>query len=340
MAGLFDSRHQSDSGGVQRLSVDKLKAWQQLEYGIFIHFGSATYNQDYANCTPADYAPPCKPDTDQWARVARDAGMKYAIFTTQHTCSFCHWHSDVSGVYDVRKSAEKTDLVASFVASCHKYGILPALYYSQSRFNDWSDDAGYGLAAHQQYFPQSALEKVKNQLTELLTRYGSIAEVWIDAPTKYGAAGRQEIYDHVTGLQPDTVFTYNSWGEDIIRQPVLHFSGWPTDVLTLEVLLPPYGQISPWRELKFELGKGATNVKKIYLPVECCTVMHRGGVDWFYDPESKLIGDDDLLGMRLICRARNANLVLNVAPGPDTLISEDQIGALQRLRQRLESLNA
>ncbi len=62
---------------------------------MFIHFGAATYNQDYANCTPVDYAPPGKPDTDQWARVARDAGMKYAIFTTQHTCSFCR-HEDVS----------------------------------------------------------------------------------------------------------------------------------------------------------------------------------------------------------------------------------------------------
>lgn len=129
-----------DGVGAQRLSVERMKRWQQLEYGMFVHFGLASYNQNLAEIMPSDYQPPGPVDTDQWAQVARDAGMKYIIFTAQHCNSFTMWHTKMDGVTHVGQSSQPDDVVASFVASCRRYDIVPALYYSQSRFTPWAGD--------------------------------------------------------------------------------------------------------------------------------------------------------------------------------------------------------
>jgi len=334
--GMYGDHSPGDSKGNQRLSVERLREWMRLEYGMFIHYGLATFNQDLPSISPADYRPDGPPDTDQWARVARDAGMKYIIFTTQHCNSFCMWHTEMEGVAHVGQSAEPTDVVASFVESCRKHEIVPAFYYSQSRFTPWADEFRRGKEWNQQFVSRSVLDLVKAQLEELLTRHGPVGEVWIDGPSKYGTAGRYELYHHLADIQPDAVIAYNGWGEDKIRRPRFQPSGWPSDVLVLEVLLPPFGETSPWRRMTMDYQGHTCDGLDLYIPVESCTVIHRNFIDWFYDPAAVLTSDEDLLGMRLTAKARNANLVLNTTPDPTGRIPEDQVAALMRLRENME----
>jgi alpha-L-fucosidase len=74
--------------GAQRLSTARLRKWEELKYGMFIHFGLSTYvvGKTYPDIpdgtTPASVYDPDKLDVDQWIQIARDAGMKYAVLTT------------------------------------------------------------------------------------------------------------------------------------------------------------------------------------------------------------------------------------------------------------------
>ncbi|HLG39242.1 MAG TPA: hypothetical protein VI461_06215, partial [Chitinophagaceae bacterium] len=71
--------------GDQRLSVEKLRAWEQSGYGMFIHFGMSTFDGDEFSKgdKSASLYNPDKLDVNQWAGVARDAGMKYAVLTAK-----------------------------------------------------------------------------------------------------------------------------------------------------------------------------------------------------------------------------------------------------------------
>ena len=120
----------SDIKGAQRLSIEKLKEWESLEYGMFIHFGMSTF--DGEELSPGDKPSrlynPTHLDVDQWIRAARDAGMKYAVLTTKHVSGHCLWPTIYTD-YNVSTSDNKTDVVGAFVNACHKYGILPGFYY-------------------------------------------------------------------------------------------------------------------------------------------------------------------------------------------------------------------
>ena len=329
----------ADLKGAQRLSVERLQQWQALEYGMFIHYGLVTYNHDLATIAPSDFRPPGKVDTDQWARVARDAGMKYAIWITQHSCSMCMWETKIPGVAGVMDSPVPHDVTARFIESCHKYGIIPALYFYASRHTPWCGDWGFvqGPDDGEKYIAPAALDAARRQLDELLTKYGPVSELWIDGGANFGQYGRAQVYKHAAALQPDMVITFNGWGEDRWRAPRFHYwHGWPSDIQTLEVLLPPFGEISPWRQMPVDVdGRKLSAPVDMYVPVGSYMIMQRN-FNWFYDERAEFVSDADLLGMRLICKARNANLVLNVAPDRSSRIPDDQVAALMRLRENWE----
>ncbi|NLX12472.1 MAG: alpha-L-fucosidase [Phycisphaerales bacterium] len=119
-----------DEEGSQRLSLDKLRQWEALEYGLFIHFGMSTYvvNEFPDGNDPATVYAPDRLDVDQWVSVARDAGMKYAVLTTKHVAGHCLWPSKYTK-YTVANSSDKTDVCEKFVEACAKRGVLPGFYY-------------------------------------------------------------------------------------------------------------------------------------------------------------------------------------------------------------------
>jgi len=116
--------------GSQRLSMEKLHAWETLGYGMFIHFGMSTFTrQEWSDGkAPAAVYNPDKLDVDQWIQIARDAGMRYAVLTTKHVAGHCLWPSRFTD-YTVAHSGNATDVVEAFVKACGRRGISPGLYY-------------------------------------------------------------------------------------------------------------------------------------------------------------------------------------------------------------------
>jgi alpha-L-fucosidase len=159
--------------GAQRLSLEKLQAWESWKYGMFIHFGMSTFvaNELPDGLAPASTYHPDHLDVDSWIQTARDAGMTYAVLTTKHVAGHCLWPTKFTD-YSVKKSGSTTDAVEAFVKACARHGVKPGFYYcswdNHNRFGSQtpSDKPGFGAA-----YTTSVYQTFQtNQITELLTK--------------------------------------------------------------------------------------------------------------------------------------------------------------------------
>ena len=172
-------------------------------YGMFIHFGLNTFNEvEWSKGNlPASSFNPTLLDCDQWIKTAKEAGFRYVILITKHHDGFCLWDSKMTD-YDVASAPVKTDIVAAVSKACKKYGLEFGLYYSL-----WDRHE----PSHNDPNPQAYVDFMKNQLTELLTQYGTICELWFDGAwgKKDTAWHLEEVYRHIKKLQPNCLVTVN-----------------------------------------------------------------------------------------------------------------------------------
>jgi alpha-L-fucosidase len=313
--------------GSQRLSIEKLKQWEMLGYGMFIHFSMNTYDGDEFSRgdKPASYYNPNKLDVDQWIGVARDAGMKYAILTAKHVPGFCLWPSKFTD-YHVGKSSNRTDVVDRFVKACESKGILPGLYYCS-----WDNHHRMGSLTpsdtkfSEAYTTAAYREFQWKQLEELASQYGKIAEWWIDIPGVLPRDYRNDLYRFLANKHPESVVIMNHGIGDGSTYNVDY--AWPSDVITIERFLPNSStKHVKWREIEG---------KNYYLPGEVCDPI---GKEWFYKEGDQSRSDEELLGMYLTCRSRGTNLLLDVPPDKSGLIPEYSVRSLMKLRRNLDLL--
>ncbi len=303
-------------------------AWQALGYGMFIHFGPNTFaGQAWGNgkFPPSAFAPN-RLDPRQWAGVAAEAGMKYAVLTTKHHDGFCLWPSRHTE-YSVRNAPGGRDVVSEFVDAFRAAGLRVGLYYSlwDMNFSQYEDDAAY--AAYMQ-----------DQIRELLTGYGPILELWFDGgwhkefPTREwwwddayirtvpagvlrGSRWHwRELYTLIHQLQPDCLVINNSSSD---RPGVPRY--YPIDVRTSE----HYDFV--WRdriripvvETVFHDDEG----RAVFLPLEFTTSLNP---DWFYIPDKHLLHPSSatICDWHTRARAVGANLLLNVGPDQHGIVPE------------------
>ncbi len=304
------------------------KAWLELGYGMFIHFGPTTFTDNgWGDGTfPAEdfYAKDLNPT--QWAEVAVEAGMKYAVFTTKHHDGFCMWPSKYTE-YSVKNSPGSPDIVRMFVDAFRKAGITVGLYYSlwDRNYPQYEDDHAYAVY-------------MRNQMTELLTQYGDIAEIWFDGgwdkdhPTREWAFNPEwekdpnsgvchgerwewaELYAHIHSLQPDCMVIKNSssdWPGSVRYHPVDGRTSEHFDFIYDEIIHKPI--IDPI----FKLPDNS----QVYLPLEFCTTLTP---QWFWIEGSAY----SHTSAAAIChwyrtaRQNGANFLLNIGPNKDGLIPE------------------
>ncbi|MBM3290290.1 MAG: hypothetical protein FJY92_09080 [Candidatus Hydrogenedentes bacterium] len=306
--------------GKQRLGLDRLQQWEALGYGMFIHFGMSTFvaNELPDGTAPAATYAPTQLDVDQWVSVARDAGMKYAVLTTKHVAGHCLWPTKATD-YSVVNSGDKTDVVAAFVEACRKRGVLPGFYYcswdNHNRFGSRTPsdkEAGgpaYTTSLYQDF--QTA------QITELLTQYGPVFEMWIDIPGVLGRGYRTFLYEHVASLQPNIVIMMNSGISTGEAYDVTY--AWPSDLIAIERRLPPGSGHAKWRTIEGN---------EYYMPGEVCDPI---GGEWFFVEGDAPRRDESLRRQYESCRAGGVNLLLDVPPDTRGVIPDQTVAALTRL---------
>ena len=167
-------------------------------FGLFIHFGlysslarhegSKTTEQieDEKYDSYMDYFDPDLFNADEWAKKAKDAGMKYAVLTAKHHEGFCMFDSKYTD-YKITNTPFKRDLVKEYVEAFRKAGLKVGIYYS---LIDWHHkdftidllhprrDDGEDLDKNRDM--EKYNEYMRNQVRELLTNYGKIDIIWFD----------------------------------------------------------------------------------------------------------------------------------------------------------------
>jgi alpha-L-fucosidase len=298
-------------------------------YGMFIHFGINTFNEtewSKGNLPVSSYNP-TNLDCDQWIKVAKEAGFRYAILITKHHDGFCLWDSKYSE-YDVASSPVKTDVVAEVAKACKKYGIRLGLYYSL-----WD--------RHEPSYKEELEYKdyMKNQLGELMSNYGDICELWFDGgwDKKESAWHIQEIYDSVKAKQPNCLITIN------------HSIGYPKGGTKKSVIEPmEYQYGDPIRYFPIDFRIKDPNFARwddpkyykydntlYYLPFEH-TICLSDRWNWFQ--KGKVLAArplDELEELVYWGTANNNIMIINVPPDPTGKIRTNEKNRIFELADRL-----
>jgi len=216
----------------------RMQWWSDARFGMFIHWG--LYAQDgcfwkgrdgqsehmmlklkipiaeYAQL--ADVFNPVQFNADDWVAIAKNAGMKYLILTAKHHDGFAMFASPSDAYNIVKRTPFARDPVSELAKACHRQGIKFGVYYSYGR--DWHDpDVPTDVKADgfrrsntwdfpdegKKDFAKYFERKVKPQVRELLTQYGTIDVLWFDTPEKNTAAQSRELLELIRKLQPDCV---------------------------------------------------------------------------------------------------------------------------------------
>lgn len=301
--------------------------WQEMEYYAFVHFSLNTYTDQswgYGN-EDINLFNPEKLDCRQWARICKEAGMKGIILTAKHHSGFCLWPSKYTE-YSVKNAPWKNgkgDVVREMAEACKEYGLKLGVYLSP-----WDrNHPDYGKPEYITYF--------RNQLTELLTNYGPIFEVWFDGANGgtgyYGGADEsrkidrtvyydwKNTYKMIRELQPNIVI-WNDGGDRGDLRWVGTESGFVGE--TNWSLLNGTGEVA-WEMLHFGLEDGDS-----WVPAEVNTSIRP---EWFYHPneDTKVKTVPQLMDTYYNSVGRNGTLLLNFPIMPNGLIHEnDQKAAL------------
>jgi len=283
--------------------------WQDLELGFFCHFGLNTfYDREWGDGTedPGKFDPAAF-DARQWVETARSAGFRYLILTAKHHDGFCLWPTETTG-HSVRSSpwrGGKGDVVREVANACAEAGMPFGLYLSP-----WD--------RHEPCYPDKEAydDFYCRQLTELLTGYGPLVELWFDGA---GSEGREYDWRRIMALvekhQPDAM-VFN------LGRPTIRWVGNEDGVA-------PY---PCWNTA--ETARVSMFTKDMltwlpdtpaWVPAECDVPIRELHWFWHPDAEHRLKSLNQLIDIYYRSVGHGTNLLLNVSPDDRGLLPEADV---------------
>jgi alpha-L-fucosidase len=218
----FGNRNSSSLKGPDdylKAGEQDVNAWRQMKFGLFIHWGPVSLkgteigwsrggerrgrNDKSTGSIPVEVYDnlykqfnPVKFDAEQWVQMAKDAGMKYLVFTSKHHDGFSMFDSKLTD-YKISNSPFKSDVVAELADACHKGGLKLGYYYSPV---DWYHP-DYRTENHFRY-----IEFMHGQLREICSNYGKIDIIWFDG---LGGTAKdwdsENLFKMIRSLQPHVI---------------------------------------------------------------------------------------------------------------------------------------
>ncbi|SMF87752.1 alpha-L-fucosidase [Paenibacillus uliginis N3/975] len=283
--------------------------WQDMEMGMFCHFGMNTFcDQEWGegNDSP-DLFNPSRLDVRQWVRTAKEAGFKYFILTTKHHDGFCLWPTRTTD-YSVKSSLWRQgqgDVVRECADACMEEGIGFGIYLSPW---DRHEPCYENKEAYDDFYAE--------QLTELLTQYGPLVEIWFDGA---GSEGREYDWPRIMGLieqyQPDALIF--NMGAPTIRwvgneDGVAPYPCWNT---------AESARVSMFTEESLTWLPETPR----WVPAECDVPIRKEHWFWHPDDEHSLHTLDHLLDVYYRSVGHGCNLLLNLAPDHTGLLPKTDV---------------
>ena len=311
--------------------------WQQMEFTAFLHFGMNTFTgNEWGHGTDSpELFNPSELDCEQWVKALKDGGFKMALITAKHHDGFCLWPTATTE-YSVKNSPWKDgkgDVVRELRDACEKYGMKFGVYLSP-----WDRNAEcYGDSpAYNKFFIE--------QLTELLSNYGEVHEVWFDGACGEGPNGKKQEYDwtailaKIRELQPKAVTAI--MGDDV--RWVGNEGGMGRDTEWSATVLPPGSYTQKKEAIKETLGLDelskdlgsrellAKAQEAYWYPSEVDVSIRPG---WFYHAhqDEQVRSLANLVNIYYRSVGCNSVLLLNIPPDRRGLIHEVDVQRIKEL---------
>jgi len=285
--------------------------WQDLEFGVIIHFGTNTFlNREWGDGTadPKVFNP-ANADPDQWIRAAKDAGARYVVLVAKHHDGFCLWPTEQTK-YSVAASPWKDgkgDLVRMTADAARKYGLKFGVYLSPW---DRHDPRYKDSAAYDKYY--------LSELEELAQNYGNLVEFWLD-----GAGSEGHVYDFKKIVE--TLRTYQ-----------------PNTLVFADMALFEYGDIrwvgNEGGEIPYENWNVIDRHGFLrWRPVEADTPLHKKHWFWHPDDEASLKSVEELTTLYEHTVGRGGQLMLGLAPDNKGLLPDADVARLKEMGDALRT---
>jgi len=354
------------------LVLENLEKWQNLKFGMLMHWGPYSqwgiveswsicpedepWTQRNKEGTPRTYNEyvtayeelqttfnPVKFDPAKWAKAAKDAGMKYLVFTTKHHDGFCMFDSKYTDykITDPKTpfcTNKKANISKEVFEAFRKEGLWVGAYFSKP---DWhSDDYWWPYFPNKDrnvnYDPERYPEKwqkfvdfTHNQIMEILSDYGKIDILWLDGGwvMKQPRGLILDFYKRrmdktETGFMNRTIIDQDIRMDELVKkareiQPGLivvdrAVEGKNQNYLTPENRVPEKSLPYPW---------------------ESCII---SGGGWSYTPDAKYISGYEAIKMLVDIVCKGGNLLLNFAPGPDGTLQDDAYKLLEEIGEWMD----
>jgi alpha-L-fucosidase len=307
-------------------------AYQEMEMTGFIHFGINTFtDKEWGDGGESpELFNPTAFDAEQWARTAKTAGMKQLILTAKHHDGFCLWPSAYTE-HSVKNSPWKNgegDIVREFVDACRKYDLKAGLYLSP-----WDrNHADYGQPEYIEYY--------RNQLTELLTQYGDITEIWFD-----GANGGSGYYGGANETRRIDKKTYYEWSITwpLVKQlqpgalifsdvgPDIHWNGNEKGIAGETNWSTITNEGATVGEADRKILNSGEPDGKYWIASECDVSIRPG---WFYHTSQDTLvkSPQEIVDIYYKSVGRNGTFLLNLPPDQRGLIYENDVENLTEFR--------
>jgi alpha-L-fucosidase len=305
-----------------------------MEVYAFAHFTVNTFTDKewgYGDEDPALFNPTAF-DADAIMTALVAGGMRGIILTCKHHDGFCLWPTRTTE-HSIRKSPwrnGKGDMVREFADAARRHGLKFGVYLSP-----WDRN-------HAQYGRPEYVKVYREQLRELLTRYGPVFEVWHDGANGgdgyYGGAREKRTIDRrtyyewpktwemVRSLQPDAV-VFSDVGPDV--RWVGNERGYASETCwaTYDPVGEDGGAPAPGYVRAKEGMTGHRNGKQ-WMPPECDTSIRPG---WFYHAKEDGQVKQPAQLFDLYCRSvgRGGGFLLNVPPDRRGLLHENDVASLR-----------
>jgi alpha-L-fucosidase len=288
--------------------------WQDLEFGVIIHFSTNTFlDREWGDGTadPSIFNP-TQFDPDQWMKTIRDSGAKYVVLVAKHHDGFCLWPTEQTS-YSVKSSPWQNghgDVVGNVARAARKYGLRFGIYLSPW---DRHEPKYKDSAAYDAYY--------QAELSELASNYGDLAEFWLDGAGSGGHVYNfEKMIETLRTYQPNTVvfadtglFEYGDarWvGNESGRVP---YENWN--------VIDRHGYLR-WR------------------PVEADTPLRKEHWFWHPNDEASLKSLSELLTIYDETVGRGAQLMLGLAPDRRGLLPDSDVARLEEFGKALRARSA
>ena len=321
----------------------RMQWWKDAKYGMFIHYGLysilggeykgevtpkiAEWIQNTLKIPLAEYQKLMKQfdakdfNADEWAKTAKDAGMKYMVLTSKHHDGFALFNSKVSA-YNVMNTPFNRDIVKELKEACHKQGLKFGLYYSH--VIDWENPNAYigeGKLLERMNtvdFDPKKMDRSKYlkdksfpQLREILTNYGDIDILWFDMGKGYDNEELREFVKITKELQPNIIIS-SRIGDEVA----------PTSIN---------------KDMYFDFFTPSDNYftgDELAIPFEMAGTTN---TSWGYRKDDHEWRKPNFILSSLIASAsRNGNYLLNVGPMPSGKMPEEPVKNLKIAGQWLK----